>query len=93
MARLKSITSTGDPAERDVRLAIVILVAEILRDVEVLVTEPLFQERKQRLNSSLPRITCCKDGKRLAGIVADFCADASRILPTPPTFNPANPPW
>lgn len=93
LARLESIATSGDPAESDVRLAIVILVAEILRDVEALVTEPLFQARKQKLHRSLPRITCCKNRKKLAGFVDAFCADASRVLPSLRNFDPENPPW
>ena len=93
LARLESITSTGDPAERDSRLAIVILVAEILRDVDALVTESLFQARKRKLNCQLSRIASCKDRDKLAAIIGAFSAEASRILPALCTFDPANPPW
>lgn len=93
LARLKAIAKSGDPAEYDIRLAIVILVAEILRDVETLVTGPLFQRRKLKLHAALARVSTCKDGKKLAGIVAAFCADANRILPFSRAFDPENPPW
>ena len=93
LARLEAIAKSGNPAETDIMLAIVILVADILRDVDVLVTEPLLQARKQRLHGNLPRIACCNDGNRLAGIVDAFCADARRILPSTRTFDPENLPW
>lgn len=93
LARLNAITKTGDPTETDVRLATIILVAEILRDVEVLVTEPLFQPRKQKLNCQLSRVASCKDREKLAAIIGAFSAEASRILPAHHTFDPANPPW
>ena len=93
LARLESITSTGNPTEAETRLAIVILVAEILRDVDALVMEPLFQARKRKLNCQLSRIASCKDRDKLAAIIGAFSAEASRILPALCTFDPANPPW
>lgn len=93
VSRLQSMAQPTDAVDIELRLATVILVAEILRDIEVLVTEPVFQKRKLKLHAALARVSTCKDSNRLAGIVDAFCADANRILPFNRAFDPDNPPW
>lgn len=93
IAILRTVSKSIDASDIDLRLSTVILVAETLRDVEALVTEPLFQTRKQRLHAALPRIASCKDGRTLATLIKSFSADAANILPRVCPYDPDNPPW
>ena len=93
ITRVKAMASSVEAADIELKLAIVILVAEILGDVETLVTEPLFQKRKRELHAFLARVTACKDNRKLAAIIKAFSENAMRILPSTLTFDPENPPW
>lgn len=93
VTKLEAIAHAGDAWDTDLRLATTILVAEILRDVETLVTDTLFKARKRQLHRTLSRVAVSKDREKIAPVIAAFARDAKRILPGIATFDPADPPW
>lgn len=93
LSKLEAVAGTPDHWDADLRLATTILVAEILRDVEILVTESLFSLRKQKLHRTLSRVAVSKEREQIAPVLSAFASEARRILPTTITFDPENPPF
>ena len=93
LSKLEAVARAPDHWDADLRLATTILVAEILRDVEILVIDSLFSIRKQKLHRMLSRVTVSKNHNQIAPVLAAFASEARRILPTTVTFDPENPPF